>query len=39
VLRLPAGTWTIGAGAAFYIGDCGGELHELSASVTVHVEP
>ena len=38
-LRLPAGTWTISAGGSWYIGDCGDELHELSASVTVVVEP
>jgi hypothetical protein len=38
-LRLPAGTWTISAGGSWYIGDCGDELHDLSASVTVVVEP
>jgi hypothetical protein len=38
-LRLPAGTWTISAGGSWYIGDCGDELHSLSASVTVVVEP
>lgn len=38
-LRLPAGTWTISAGTTFYVGDCGDELHELTASVTVVVEP
>jgi hypothetical protein len=38
-LRLPAGTWTIGAGGSWYIGDCGDELHSLSASVTLVVEP
>jgi hypothetical protein len=36
-LRLPAGTWTITAGAE--IGTCGGEYHGLQASVTVRVEP
>lgn len=39
-LRLPAGTWTISAGGGWSIGaDCGDELHSLSASVTVVVEP
>jgi len=39
-LRLPAGTWTIGAGAAFFTGaDCGDEPHDLSTSVTVVIEP
>lgn len=38
-LRLPAGTWTISAGGSWYVGDCGDELHELSASVTVVVDP
>lgn len=39
-LRLPAGTWTISAGGGWYTGgDCGDELHSLSASVTVDVEP
>lgn len=39
-LRLPAGTWTISAGGGWYTGsDCGDELHSLSASVTVIVEP
>lgn len=38
-LRLPAGTWTINAGGTIYIGDCGDELHEPTASVTVIVEP
>ena len=39
-LRLPAGTWTITAGGGWYVADCGvGELHSLSASVTVVVEP
>lgn len=37
-LRLPAGTWTITAGGSWFVGDCGGELHELSTSVTVVVE-
>lgn len=39
-LRLPAGTWTIGAGTSFYAGaDCGDELHSLSTEVTITVEP
>lgn len=39
-LRLPAGTWTISAGAGFYTGaDCGDVQHSLGASVTVVVEP
>lgn len=38
-LRLPAGTWTITAGGSWYVGDCGDELHQLSASVTVVIEP
>jgi hypothetical protein len=39
-LRLPAGTWTIGAGTSFYTGaDCGDELHSLSTEVTITVEP
>ena len=39
-LRLPAGTWTISAAGSWYTGDdCGDELHSLSASVTVVVEP
>lgn len=39
-LRLPEGTWTISAGASFYSGaGCGDALHELTASVTVVVEP
>ena len=38
-LRLPAGTWTITAAGSWYVGDCGDELHERSASVTVVVEP
>ena len=39
-LRLPAGTWTITAAGNWYIGDCGAsQLYELSASVTVVVEP
>jgi hypothetical protein len=41
-LRLPAGTWAIFAGGSFYSGDGCGEafpLHELTASVTVIVEP
>ena len=38
-LRLPAGTWEISAGGTIYIGDCGDELHEPTASVTVIVEP
>ncbi len=39
-LRLPVGTWTIGAGTSFYVGpDCGDELHSLNAEVTVTVEP
>lgn len=39
VLRLPAGKWRIGAGGSLYVDDCGDELHALSASVTVLVEP
>lgn len=38
-LRLPAGTWTITAGGSWYVGDCGDELHDLSASVRVVIEP
>jgi hypothetical protein len=38
-LRLPAGSWTIEAGASFFIGACGGAGHRLNASVTVVVEP
>lgn len=38
-LRLPAGSWTIEAGASFFIGACGGADHRLNASVTVVVEP
>jgi len=39
-LRLPGGTWTVRAGAAFFIGaDCGDEPHDLSTSVTVVIEP
>lgn len=41
-LRLPAGTWTIGAGTGFYSGDDCGEAfpyHGLTVSVTVIVEP
>ena len=39
-LRLPAGTWTISAGGSWYTGsDCGDQLHSLSTSVTVVVEP
>lgn len=39
-LRLPAGTWTIGAGTSFYVGaDCGDQLHSLSVDVTITVEP
>ena len=38
-LRLPAGMWTISDGGTIYIGDCGDELHEPTASVTVIVEP
>jgi len=39
-LRLPAGEWTISAGGSFYSGgDCGDDLHELTASVTIIVEP
>lgn len=41
-LRLPAGTWTIGAGAGFYSGDdCGQAFpyHQLTASVTIVVDP
>lgn len=39
-LRLPAGKWTITAGGGWYTGeDCGDELHSLSTSVTVVVEP
>jgi hypothetical protein len=39
-LRLPAGTWTISAGGGWYSGaDCGDQLHSLSTSVTVVVEP
>jgi hypothetical protein len=39
-LRLPAGTWTIFARTGFYTGaDCGDDLHELSAEVTITVEP
>lgn len=39
-LRLPAGTWTIGAGTSFYTGaDCGDELHSLTTEVTITVEP
>jgi hypothetical protein len=39
-LRLPAGTWAISAGGSWYTGDdCGDELHSLSASATVVIEP
>ena len=39
-LRLPAGTWTIGAGTSFYTGaDCGDGLHSLNTEVTITVEP
>lgn len=38
-LRLPAGTWTITAAGSWSLGECGGEAHALSASVTVVVEP
>lgn len=38
-LRLPAGTWTISAGGTIYIGDCGDELHEPAASLTLVIEP
>jgi hypothetical protein len=40
-LRLPAGTWTITAGAGFGTGaDCGdAQGHSLSASVTIVVVP
>jgi len=39
-LRLPAGTWTIYAGASFSIGsDCRPDPHELSTSLTVVIEP
>ncbi len=39
-LRLPAGAWTITAVANFNEGpDCVGQLHNLSASVKVSVEP
>ena len=39
-LRLPAGTWQIWVGASFATGaDCGSEPHNLSAGVTITVEP
>ena len=39
-LRLPAGTWAIGAGTTFYTGaDCGDELHSLSTEAIITVEP
>ena len=39
-LRLPAGTWTIGAGTTFYTGaDCGDGLHSLSTEAIIRVEP
>jgi hypothetical protein len=39
-LRLPAGTWTISAQSVVYEGgQCRGSGHELSASVTIEVEP
>ena len=39
-LRLPAGTWTIGAGTTFYTGaDCGDGLHSLSTEAVITVEP
>jgi hypothetical protein len=38
-LRLPAGTWTVAVGANFSTSDCSGEWHDLSASLTIVVEP
>lgn len=38
-LRLPAGTWTITAHVSLSIGDCGEDIHDLSTSIMVVVEP
>jgi len=37
VLRLPAGTWRIIAYLDVFIGDCGGERHQLTVENEVHV--
>lgn len=39
VLSLPAGRWRISARFDAYLGDCGGEAHDLEVSIEVLVEP
>ena len=38
-LRLPAGRWRVTATTSVSIGDCGGEMHQLEASIDLLVGP
>ena len=39
LLHLPAGTWQVDAVLDAYVGSCGGERHQLTASALVQIVP